>query len=199
MEKTAPEDFAGALQFLEQAENLKNTLRSAFTSTGRHESAAEHTWRLCLMLVLFDKEIEGMDTLSLLQMAVIHDLAEAVCGDIPAVAQNAGDNKAQKEYEAMLELTAPLPPKTREKLLALWQEYEHNSTPEAQFLKGLDKLETLLQHNQGLNPPDFDYSFNLRYGQEYMFAHPLLTALRVHVDAKTQRRAKNSERISPLI
>lgn len=32
-------------------------------------------------------------------------------------------------------------------------------TLEAKAVKALDKLETILQHNQGLNPSDFDYTF----------------------------------------
>ena len=51
-------------------------------------------------------------------------------------------------------------------------------TPEAQLAKGLDKLETILQHTQGLNPADFDYRFNLTYGQAYTAAHPILAAIR---------------------
>lgn len=175
--------------FLQHAENLKSTLRSAHTATGRHESAAEHTWRLCLMLLVFDHDIVGsqaMDRLRLLQMAVIHDLAEAVTGDVPAIDQHNADNKASSEKEAIGQLTAMLPEGPRDTLLALWEEYENGSSPEARFLKGFDKLETILQHNQGRNPPDFDYAFNLRYGQEYMTAHPLLATIREHLDKVTQ-------------
>ena len=52
-------------------------------------------------------------------------------------------------------------------LLALWREYNANATPEARLVKALDKAETIIQHNQGRNPEDFDYRFNLGYGKEY--------------------------------
>jgi putative hydrolases of HD superfamily len=58
--------------------------------------------------------------------------------------------------------------------------------------KGLDKLETILQHTQGANPADFDYAFNLDYGQRYTAADPLLAALRARLDEETARRAEQA-------
>ena len=53
--------------------------------------------------------------------------------------------------------------------------------------KALDKLETIMQHNQGLNPEEFDYRFNLGYGQQYAGGHPVIVALRAALDR--ERRA----------
>ena len=66
-------------------------------------------------------------------------------------------------------------------------------TPEAQLAKGLDKLETILQHTQGLNPTDFDYRFNLTYGQAYTAAHPILAAIRARLDEATEARARDTD------
>ena len=74
----------------------------------------------------------------------------------------------------------------------LWDEYEAAATPEAQAVKALDKLETSLQHNQGANPPDFDYAFNLGSGQRYMQAAPMFTTLRGLLDAQTRQRMVES-------
>ena len=52
----------------------------------------------------------------------------------------------------------------------------------------MDKLETILQHNQGINPPDFDYEFNLQYGQEHTRTNPLFTTIRRIVDKVTQQK-----------
>ena len=178
------------LAFLQKAENLKNTLRSAHTSSGRNESSAEHTWRLCLMILTFEKQLDGLDVTKLLKLAVIHDLAEAIYGDIPAIEQSATSSKAEMEKQAMNELLADLPSGIRQVFFDLWEEYEELRSDEAKFLKGLDKLETILQHNQGLNAPDFNYEFNLSYGQEYMSAHPLLTELRSLLDKRTLERTQ---------
>lgn len=54
-------------------------------------------------------------------------------------------------------------------------------------MKALDKLETMLQHNQGANPEGFDYAFNLGYGRKHTSTTPLFSALRELVDADTRR------------
>jgi putative hydrolase of HD superfamily len=75
-------------------------------------------------------------------------------------------------------------------IIELWDEYEAASSPEAKLAKGLDKLETILQHTQGKNPADFDYAFNLAYGREYTATDPVMAALRERLDEETSRRAK---------
>ncbi|TWI55014.1 putative hydrolase of HD superfamily [Pseudomonas duriflava] len=182
-------ELMGALRFLKDAERLKDVLRSAHTSTGRQESTAEHTWRLCLMAMVFEKHFDGIDFTKLLKISLIHDLGEAIHGDIPAVAQRPEQKKSEAEREDLLTLLTPLEPALQAEFVNLWDEYEEAASPEARLVKGLDKLETILQHNQGLNPPDFDYAFNLTYGQQYTAAHPLLSALRELLDEETERKA----------
>jgi 5'-deoxynucleotidase YfbR-like HD superfamily hydrolase len=85
-----------------------------------------------------------------------------------------------------------LPEALRDEIVSLWDEYEAVSSPEARVAKGLDKLETILQHTQGKNPANFDYGFNLAYGQQYTSADPVLAALRARLDQETARRAEES-------
>lgn len=184
------EKLDGFLAFLAKAENFKNTLRTSYTSSGRNESSAEHSWRLCLSVMTIGRYFEGVDTDRLLRLAVIHDLGEAICGNTPAIYKN--QDKTTQEREGMLELTKTLPHAIRNELLALWDEHEGGKTPEARIIKGLDKLETILQHNQGKNPADFDYAFNLNYGREHMYYHPLLHEMRNMLDATTQEKIKRA-------
>ncbi|MEZ0169798.1 HD domain-containing protein [Microvirga sp. TS319] len=182
----------GALQFLKEAERLKSTLRSGYTSTGRPESVAEHTWRLCLMALVLADEFEGIDALRLIKLCIVHDLGEALSGDIPAVMQTDGINKSARERADLEQLTQALDPAKRMEVLSLWEEYEAAATSEAVLAKGLDKLETILQHVQGQNPADFDYAFNLGYGQKQTSAHPLLAEIRALLDKETRARAEAS-------
>ena len=180
----------GVLAFLRSAERLKTVTRSGWTSAGQRESVAEHTWRLCLMAMILYGRTDGLDLGKLLRMCLIHDLGEAIGGDIPAPQQQqGGGGKAEGERADLLELIAPLPLAVRAEITDLWDEYEAAESPEARVAKGLDKLETILQHTQGSNPDDFDYEFNLAYGQRYTAADPLLSALRARLDAETARRA----------
>lgn len=180
----------GCLAFLQEAERLKDTLRSGHTSSGRRESTAEHSWRLALFAMLLEDQLPGLDFSRILKLCVIHDLGEALHGDIPAIDQHPGaPDKSARERADLATLAAPLPAHLREHLLALWDEYDAAATPEARIVKGLDKLETMIQHNQGKNPAHFDYAFNLGYGTQHTAHPPLLAALRALVDATTRARA----------
>lgn len=181
------DDLAGTLDFLRRAEALKSTLRSGHTATGRPESTAEHSWRLCLMAMVLGDGIDGVDALKLVKMCLVHDLGEAIGGDIPATDPRAADKAAQDRRD-LLALTATLPPARRDEILALWEEYEAGTSPEAVLAKAFDKLETILQHNQGLNPPGFDHGFNLAYGATHTARHPLTAAIRAVLDAETRAR-----------
>jgi 5'-deoxynucleotidase YfbR-like HD superfamily hydrolase len=194
-----PVELEGTLDFLRAAERLKATHRSAYTSTGERESTAEHSWRLCLMAMVLAPEFPDVDFSRLIRICIVHDLGEAVRGDIPApeqarrLAADPGATKAADERADLVLLVAPLPGPARSEILALWDEYDAAATPEARLAKALDKLETILQHTQGDNPPDFDYRFNLGYGRRFTAGHPLIEAMRAMLDRETERRAVESE------
>jgi putative hydrolase of HD superfamily len=181
-------DRDGVLAFLSAAAALKDTLRSGMTAGGRQESTAEHTWRLCLMAVVLEEALPGIDHKRLMQMLVLHDLGEAVHGDVPAPLQT-GIDKTVAERADLAGLLAPLPEAVAARLMALWDEYNAAATPEARLAKGLDRLETVLHHVEGANPEGFDYGFNLGYGRAHTDGHPVVSALREPVDAETARRA----------
>jgi len=187
------QELEGILAFLGAAERLKTATRSGWTSAGQPESVAEHTWRLCLMAMLLYGRAPDVDLTRLIKMCLIHDLGEAISGDVPAPAQVGSAGKAEQERLDLIELIQPLPSHLRDEILELWDEYEAASTREAALAKGLDKLETILQHTQGMNPQDFDYGFNLHYGQHYTALDPVLAALRTLLDEETARRAAGPE------
>jgi putative hydrolases of HD superfamily len=186
-----PEQTEAYLAVLRAAGALKDTLRNSWTGGGRRESAAEHSWRLCLMAVLLEEQLEGIDVARLLRLLVIHDLGEAVGGDVPAPLQ-VGDKSAAERAD-LIAILAPLPPAVRERLVALWDEYDRAESPEARVAKGIDRLETCLGHLEGANPAGFDYRFNLGYGRAWTDSRPALAALRAVVDAETARRAKGED------
>jgi putative hydrolase of HD superfamily len=185
-----PSELAGILEFLRHAEKLKNVTRSSWTSEGQQESVAEHTWRLCLMSLVFEQSFPEINYAKLVKICIIHDLGEAIGGDIPAIEQVEGGGKAAQEREDLLLLLRPLPERLREEITALWDEYEEAISPEARLAKALDKLETILQHNQGKNPGDFDYRFNLEYGRKYTTEDPLIASIRDVLDQDTEEPAR---------
>ncbi len=184
------EALDGILGFLKQAEQLKNVLRSSHTSQGRPESTAEHSWRLCLMAMMLEDGFPEIDFARLVKICIIHDLGEAISGDIPAIHQVGLPDKAAQEREDLLTLLQPLPDAQRAKILDLWDDYSEARSPEARLAKALDKLETIMQHNQGRNPPDFDYAFNLGYGQRYTGYNDLTQRIRAILDEETAAHAR---------
>ena len=196
-------ELAGLVEFLRAAERLKTVTRSGYTSAGLPESVAEHSWRVALMALLVAPEFPGLDFARLLKICIVHDLGEAIGGDIPAPEQarrraaGASEGKAAAERRDLVALVEPLPAALRDELTALWEEYEAAQSAEARLAKALDKLETILQHTQGQNPPDFDYGFNLEYGREHTAGPPLIAALRALLDQATEQRARVTSRSSP--
>jgi putative hydrolase of HD superfamily len=191
---TRPAELAGILDFLRAAEGLKTAARSGWTSAGEPESVAEHTWRLCLMALVLHPAFPEVDFARLVKICIVHDLGEAIGGDVPAPEQaRRGGSKAADERRDLLQLLAPLPALLHDEIAGLWDEYEAARSPEARLAKALDKLETILQHTQGQNPADFDYRFNLGYGRQYTGDHPVLTAVRAILDDETERRARETE------
>jgi putative hydrolases of HD superfamily len=192
-------DLTRTLDFLRAAERLKSTTRTGFTSTGQQESVAEHTWRLCLMALVLGPSFPDVDFAKLVKICIIHDLGEAIHGDVSApeqarrIALGIAGGKADQERRDLLELLAPLPPARRDEIANLWDEYEAAQSPEAKLAKALDKLETIMQHNQGLNPADFDYRFNLGYGRQHTADNPLIAQLREVLDQETEARAREAE------
>jgi putative hydrolase of HD superfamily len=188
-------ELTGVLDFLRASERLKATHRSAYTSDGDQESVAEHTWRLCLMALVLAPEFPAVDFAKLVKICLVHDLGEAVGGDVPAPEQarrraaGVATGKGTDERRDLLTLLETLPGRIRDEIVALWDEYEAAKTPEARLAKALDKLETIMQHTQGKNPPAFDYRFNLSYGREHTAGDPLIEAVRAVLDAETERLA----------
>ena len=155
------------LDFIRTVEGIKSVTRTAWTKTGRQESTAEHSFRLALLALTLIDEFPELDAKKVLSMCLIHDLGELYAGDIPAISNTDPLAKSKQEYLDICRIFQLLPEPKRSEFLSL------------------DKAETILQHNQGKNPPDFDYAFNLTYGASYFKGDPRLEELRSILDAET--------------
>ncbi|HSX09731.1 MAG TPA: HD domain-containing protein [Candidatus Saccharimonadales bacterium] len=193
-------------EFYIQAEKLKTTMRHSWTNdSNRQESTAEHTWLLCLIaMTIFDELEVKVDQLKVLKMLIIHDLAEALIGDIPAFDTEGRKGKKEREKVAMEQLTKNLPKKTRNEIMELFEEMEEKSTPEAKIAQAIDKFEAPLQHNiADISTWDQnDYDIHGRYKMElYEFDH-FLKELREELEHMTRRKvtmAKTLHRFRPEI
>lgn len=141
------------LTFVHATEQLKCTLRHGWTSSGRQESVAEHSWRLAMMVILCHPYLDHeIDLTKVLQMAIIHDLPEIIVGDIPFFEAPEGSiekkEKHLQEEKAMIQICSTLEKEVGEQIFCLWKEYECRESKEAQFLHALDKIEAQIQQNE---------------------------------------------------
>ena len=182
------------IRFIKEIENLKSVTRTAWTKTGRRESTAEHSWRLAMLLMVLREDFKDLDIDKAIKMSLVHDLGELYDGDISAKLQNDNDNKAEMEEKAMRRMLTILPENLAENIYDLWKEYNECSTKEAKLVKAMDKLETIVQHNQWNNPEDFDYEFNLQYGKQYFMDNEILEYMRYIIDEDTKESVKLKEK-----
>ena len=176
------------LDILHLAEKLKNNTRHSWTSEGRRESVAEHSWRLALMALLACSEMPELDANRVVTMCLVDDLGEAFTGDIPAFEKT----EAQEEEESrrLAAWVSQLPAPWHDTLSALLAEMDALETPEAKAYRALDKMEAVLQHNEAPLSTwlPLEYVLNQEYGQAEAQAAPFLAAVRRELERETQEK-----------
>lgn len=154
------------IDFLNVIEKLKCNTRHSWTSSGRQESVAEHSWRLAVMAMLCADEYPTLDINKVIKMCLIHDFGEAITGDIPAFLKNDDDEK--EEEFAVEKLLSLLPDDIKGDLLVIFEEMKSMNSDEAKLYKSLDNIEALISHNEADISTWLprEYEENLTYGQK---------------------------------
>lgn len=134
------------LNILHVFERLKNNTRHSFTSSGRKESVAEHSYRLAIMAYFLKDEFPEADIGKVILMGLFHDIGEAFTGDIPCFEKTQTDREKENEYTETF--IRSLPTQYREELSALFYEMEMLNSDEAKLCKALDNMEAVIQHNE---------------------------------------------------
>ena len=108
------------LDFLALAEKMKCHTRHSWTSSGRKESVAEHTYRMMVFAWLVKDEFPEYDMDRVMKLCLFHDLGEAVTGDIPAFEKTASDE--DREERTLVMIAEKLPEPYREELKEIFRE-----------------------------------------------------------------------------
>lgn len=181
------------LRVLHTAERLKNETRHCYTSGGRHESVAEHSWRLALTALFLRDEFPALDMDRVIRMCLIHDLGECFTGDIPSFLKSGGDE--ERERSALETWVASLPAPYSVELKTLYAEMDALETDEARLYKALDKLEAVIQHNESdiATWLPREYELNLTYADENVAFSDYLKRLREEVRRETRDKIAAAE------
>ncbi|CAA7409384.1 unnamed protein product [Spirodela intermedia] len=138
---------SSAVDFLTLCHRLKTTKRAGWVIRGVRdpESVADHMYRMSVM-ALISAELPGVDRERCIKMAIVHDIAEAIVGDITPSDGVPKLEKSRREREALDHMCTLLGDRSRAKEIhELWMEYEENSSLEAKLVKDFDKVEMILQ------------------------------------------------------
>jgi putative hydrolase of HD superfamily len=161
--------------FMDVIEQLCHVRRDIYRRDGVKESDSDHIMKLSLLLLLVLPYIkQPVDARKVLELALVHDLAESDAGDTPRLqSDHSPEIKAMKkirETEAIQKYRDALPEPIGRKIFDLFAEYEERKTPEAKLVKAFDKFEgdmQALKENKGLRfYQDGRYKFILNYLKE---------------------------------
>jgi putative hydrolases of HD superfamily len=141
------ERLESQVRFILEVDKLKEVFRQTHcTQSRRPENDAEHSWHLCLaVLVLAEHANEPrLDVLRVLKMVIIHDLVEIDAGDTFAydTARMAGQH--DREAIAADRIFGMLPADQCAEFRALWDEFEERKTQESKFAAAIDRFQPVL-------------------------------------------------------
>lgn len=136
------------MAFLTEVDRLKSILRATTLCDGsRMENSAEHSWHIALYaLVLSEHSETPLDIGKVIKMLLLHDIVEIDAGDAPVFGDHDATAMALQEEAAAERIFGLLPDDQAYDFRALWDEFEANETPEAQFAKSIDRMQPPMQN-----------------------------------------------------
>ncbi|CRK90832.1 CLUMA_CG004522, isoform A [Clunio marinus] len=139
-------NYRDYVKFLELVGNVKQLKRTGWVlrNVREPETVAAHMYRMSLLSFLIP-ESSALDQIKCMKLALIHDLAEAIVGDITPYCGIAREEKQRREHEAIIEISSLVPKISGEEILKLFEEYESQQTPESQWVKDCDRYDMIQQ------------------------------------------------------
>ncbi|SMX28831.1 5'-nucleotidase [Pelagimonas phthalicica] len=175
-------DLDRCLSFLAEADRLKSVQRaSLLCNRSRFENSAEHSWHVALYALILADQAPTVDIYKTIQMLLLHDLVEIDAGDAPVFGDHDASAIEAAEQAAADRIFGLLPDQLNHSFRAIWDEFEANQSPEAQFAKSLDRFVPPIQNlnSGGGSWVDYDVTwemFETRVGQKIANGAPGLWA-----------------------
>lgn len=179
---------ADTVTFLHTLGKLKDTPRTGWVENGipNVESVADHMYRMSVMCMMCPDPL--LDKNKMIRMALCHDMAESIVGDISPGMKVPADVKHEKESNAMKFMTGLVPHLGGEDMKALWEEYEAQETQEAKFVRDMDLLEMIVQAHHYEGSAEKDLSGFFRSGEriKHPWAQEIFESLKATSPAKAR-------------
>lgn len=137
------------LAFMNVVQHLKLQRRTGWVDHDIDpcESIADHMYRMGVTSMLIRDPKVNRD--KCVRIALVHDIAEALVGDITPFSDVSKEEKHRREWETMQyiceELIKPYNETAAQEIMDHWLEYENISSLEARYVKDIDKYEMLVQ------------------------------------------------------
>ena len=137
------------MNFILEIDKEKNIFRQThLTNHGRNENDAEHAWHMAIMTYLLKEHAnKKIDVAKTMMMCLIHDIVEIDAGDTYAYDTEGLKTQKAREDLAKERIYSILPDDQKTELIALFDEFEANETPEARFAHAMDNFQPLLLNN----------------------------------------------------
>lgn len=101
-------------------------------------------YRMSMLSFLIPTE-SSLDRVKCMKLALIHDLAEAIVGDITPYCGIDKEEKRRREHKAIIEISSLVPKLSGDEILTLFEEYESQMSPEAVWVKDCDRYDMVQQ------------------------------------------------------
>jgi putative hydrolase of HD superfamily len=187
--------IADIVGFIIEIDKLKNVTRKVKPlETDRYENPAEHSWQIALLawsLAPFAASPVNIDRV--IKLLLVHDIGEIDTGDVIAYAVEGLAERKQAERAAVERIFGLLPAPARDEMLALWQEFEDEQTPEARLAHAADRVMPVLLclHNNGQSWRENNISFDRVVARVGPQIHAGCPALWEHVKARLEQEKAN--------
>lgn len=186
------------LKLMHLSEKLKDEMRHQWTSEGRQESVAEHSWRLSLLVLLCYNHVKApLDFKKVISMAIIHDIVEAEAGDQHFLVSDEIllETQAVNELKSIKNIRDILGNETGEYFFSIWNEFNELTSYEAKFVRALDKIEGYIQQNEAnISTWTEEETLSVFYFLDsFCDFDPFLHELKEHVVAESLEKIKKSK------
>ncbi|GKY93254.1 HD domain-containing protein 2 [Mayamaea pseudoterrestris] len=205
---------SAAIAFAKLVGKLKTTPRTGWVRRGvpRYESVADHSWRVAALSLVMASSSNGTASIDLakcMQLAVVHDMAECIVGDIPPDDNVSKEDKQRMELDAaqtIAQLLHGVNGNGSEQaskgdagsyFLNLFHEFELRDTPESKVVKDLDLMDMIIQADEYEERFGTDLSDFFVNTQPSRFQNPFMRQMaeQVHVQ-RTERIARQSKAVN---